>query len=273
MRRLVRSRSDAQPGDVLWDPMRGVLDARQLAGAHAIVNLAGAPIARRWTHARMQDIRDSRLRSTELIAQAVATLDEKPRVVLSGSAVGYYGDRGDEVLDEHSAPGTDFLGTLAREWEDAARPIAEVGVRLVLLRTGIVLTPSGGALQKLLLPFRAGLGGRIGSGRQWMSWISLADQLAAMEHALDRESVSGPLNLVAPTPVTNAQFTAALGHVLQRPAVIPVPEFALELVFGEMARATLLSGQRAIPAALSQSGFRFGDETLELALSAALGRS
>ena len=267
VRRLVRSSRDAQPGDVLWNPARAELDPRGLAGSDAIVHLAGAPIARRWTTAIKQEIRESRLRSTDLIARAVAVLDQKPRVVLSGSAVGCYGDRGDESLDETSTLGTDFLSTVARDWEAAAAPIADAGVRLVLLRTGIVLTPFGGALQKLLVPFRLGLGGPIGSGRQWMSWISFADHLGAMEHTLQSDVLAGPVNLVAPTPVTNATFARTLGKVLNRPALIPVPAFALELVYGEMARATLLAGQRALPTALVRSGYEFADPTLEHALS------
>lgn len=270
VRRLVRSARDAQPGDVRWDPASETLDARVLEGSDAIVHLAGAPIARRWTTEHKREIRESRLRGTELIARAVAAMEVKPRVVLSGSAVGYYGDRGDELLDESSAPGNDFLGTLAREWEGAAAPIADAGVRLVLLRTGIVLAPNGGALEKLLLPFKLGLGGPIGGGRQWMSWISLHDHLGAMEHALFTDTLVGPVNLVAPNPVTNATFATTLGRVLERPALLPLPGFALELVYGEMAHATLLAGQRALPKALMASGFEFQHPTLEQALRTVL---
>lgn len=270
VRRLVRSARDAQPGDVRWDPASETLDARVLEGSDAIVHLAGAPIARRWTTEHKREIRESRLRGTELIARAVAAMEVKPRVVLSGSAVGYYGDRGDELLDESSAPGNDFLGTLAREWEGAAAPIADAGVRLVLLRTGIVLAPDGGALKKLLLPFKLGVGGPIGGGRQWMSWISLDDHLGAMEHALFTDTLAGPVNLVAPNPVTNATFATTLGRVLKRPALLPLPGFALELVYGEMAHATLLAGQRALPKALMASGFEFQHPTLEQALRTVL---
>ena len=270
VRRLVRSARDAQPGDVRWDPASETLDARVLEGSDAIVHLAGAPIARRWTTEHKREIRESRLRGTELIARAVAAMEVKPRVVLSGSAVGYYGDRGDELLDESSAPGNDFLGTLAREWEGAAAPIADAGVRLVLLRTGIVLAPDGGALEKLLLPFKLGVGGPIGGGRQWMSWISLDDHLGAMEHALFTDTLAGPVNLVAPNPVTNATFATTLGRVLKRPALLPLPGFALELVYGEMAHATLLAGQRALPKALMASGFEFQHPTLEQALRTVL---
>jgi uncharacterized protein (TIGR01777 family) len=270
VRRLVRSMRDGQPGDVLWDPASGALDRHALEGSDAIVHLAGAPIARRWSREHKREIRESRLRGTELIARAVLAMDAKPRVVLSGSAVGYYGDRGDELLDENSTPGNDFLGTLAREWEGAAAPIADAGVRLVLLRTGVVLAPDGGMLEKLLPPFKLGLGGPIGGGRQWMSWISLDDHLRAMEHALFTDSLAGPANLVAPNPVTNATFAATLGRVLERPALLPLPGFALELVYGEMARATILAGQRAQPKALMASGFEFEHPVLEQALRTVL---
>ena len=270
VRRLVRSARDAQPGDVLWDPATGTLDARALDGSDAIVHLAGAPIARRWSTEHKREIRESRLNGTQLIARAVAAMPVKPRVVLSGSAVGYYGDRGDELLDESSAPGTDFLGTLATEWEGAAAPIADAGVRLVLLRTGIVLSPDGGALEKMLLPFQLGVGGPIGGGRQWMSWISLDDHVGAMEHALFSDTLVGPANLVAPNPVTNAAFATTLGRVLKRPALLPLPGFALEFAYGEMAHATILASQRAVPKALVASGFEFQHPTLEQALRAEL---
>ena len=270
VRRLVRSAPGAQPGDIMWDPMGGVLDARTLEGCDAIVHLAGAPIAQRWTHARKQDIQTSRVRGTSLLARAVASMAVKPGVVLSGSAIGYYGNRGDELLDERSTPGGDFLADVVRAWEGAAAPIADAGVRLVLLRTGIVLSPHGGALEKLLPPFRLGVGGPLGSGRQWMSWISLDDQIRAIEHALFAEGLRGPANFVAPNPVMNATFATTLGRVLQRPALIPVPSFALELMFGEMANATILGGQHVMPRALAASGFVCSEPTLEGALRAVL---
>lgn len=266
VRRLVRQVRSVQPGDIVWDPSRDTLDVRALAGSDAIVHLAGSPIAVRWTEVRKREIRASRLRSTELIARSVAALDVKPRVMLSGSAVGYYGDRGDELLNERSAPGVDFLGSLAREWEAATAPITDAGVRVVLLRTGIVLSTQGGALAKLLPPFHLGLGGPIGSGRQWMSWIALDDQVRAMEHALFTDSMQGPVNLSAPNPVTNAEFVTTLGRVLGRPALLPLPAFAVELLYGEMARATILAGQRAVPAALVSAGFAFRWPKLEDAL-------
>ena len=268
VRRLVRSTRNAQPGDVPWDPMASSLDERVLAGCDAIVHLAGAPIAQRWSADHKRDIRESRVRGTSLIARAVAAMKVKPKVVLSGSAVGYYGDRGDESLDERSNSGNDFLSLVAREWEGAAAPIAQTGARVVLLRTGIVLSSHGGALAKMLPPFKLGLGGPIGDGHQWMSWISLEDHLRAMEHALLTDGMKGPVNLVSPNPTTNATFARTLGHVLSRPAVVPVPRFALQLAFGEMADATILASQRAMPRALLESQFVFAHPTLEEALRA-----
>ena len=268
VRRLVRS--SPQAGDVVWNPNGTALDERVLDGCDAIVNLAGAPIAQRWTSSHKRAIHESRVRGTTLIATAVAAMRVKPRVVLSGSAIGYYGDRGDEPLDERSTSGSDFLAGVARDWEAAAAPIAAASVRLVLLRTGIVLSPDGGALAQLLLPFKLGLGGPIGSGRQWMSWISLDDHVSAMEHALATDGVHGPVNLVAPNPVQNAHFAKVLGHVLGRPALMPVPAFALQLALGEMAERTVLASQRVAPHALLTSGFSFAHATLEAALAADL---
>jgi len=265
VRRLVRTAPQSSD-DIVWDPMRGVLSPGDLEGADAVVHLAGEPLAHRWTPARKRAIRESRVRGTELVARTIAALDRKPRVLLSGSAVGIYGDRGDEPLDEESALGSGFLAAVAREWEAASMAAADAGVRVVLLRTGIVLSPKGGALERLLLPFRMGVGGPIGSGRQWMSWISLDDHVRAMEHALATTGLRGPVNLVSPNPVTNAEFAATLGRVLSRPALVPVPAFALELAYGEMARATILAGQRVMPKVLLRTEFHFAQPTLEQAL-------
>jgi uncharacterized protein (TIGR01777 family) len=270
VRRLLRSPRDAGPGDVVWDPARGPLPPSALDGLDGLVHLAGEPIAHRWTAERKRAIRDSRVRATELLAQAVRAVDRKPRVLLSGSAIGYYGDRGDTLLDETSTPGSDFLAQLCVDWERATAPAAEAGVRVVLLRTGIVLSPHGGALARLLPFFRLGAGGPIGSGRQWMSWIGLGDHVRAMLHALVTDSMRGPMNLVAPNPVTSADFATTLGRVLARPALVPVPALALELLYGEMARTTLLASQRALPKALSAAGFEFVEPTLEGALRAEL---
>jgi TIGR01777 family protein len=266
VRRLVRSSAPQQPDDILWDPARGILPTSGIDGAYAVVHLAGAPIAQRWTAQHKKDIRESRMLSTALVARTIAAATTKPAVLLSGSAIGYYGNRGDEQLDESSQPGSDFLAHVVRDWEAAAAPAAAAGTRAVLLRTGIVLSPKGGALERLLVPFRMGVGGPIGGGDQWMSWIALEDHLRAMEFALFDEGLSGAANLVAPNPVTNATFASTLGRVLNRPALIPVPGIALELLYGEMARATLLSGQRVRPAALSSAGFEFRFPTLEQAL-------
>ena len=272
VRRLVRSARPDEPDDIVWDPARGTLDPRHLEGAEAVVHLAGEPIAQRWTGARREAIRESRVRGTELLARSIAALERKPRVLLSGSAIGYYGDRGDEAVDEESAPGTDFLAGIAREWEASTGAAKDAGVRVVLLRSGIVLSPHGGALARLLPPFRLGVGGPIGTGRQWMSWIALDDQLNAMEHALATTGLHGPVNLVAPNPVTNAEFATTLGRVLGRPALVPAPSFALELLYGEMARATILAGQRVLPKALLRTNFEFAHPTLDEALRFELAR-
>lgn len=266
VRRLLHSPRDPNPGDIVWNPAMGAPPPAALAGADAVVHLAGEPVAHRWNEARKRAIRESRVRSTELLAAAVRAMDPRPRVFLSGSAIGWYGDREDTLLDESSGPGDDFLARVCVEWEGAAAPMADAGVRVVLLRTGIVLNPAGGALARLLPIFRLGGGGPLGSGRQWMSWIGLTDHIRAMEHALLTESMQGPANLVAPNPVTNAEFATTLGRVLTRPALVPVPSFALELLYGEMARATLLAGQRVLPKALSAAGFEFTQPTLEGAL-------
>lgn len=273
VRRVVRHTPDVNAGDVHWDPRHGQLDPAALRGVHAVVNLAGEPIAQRWTAARKEEIRTSRVRGTDLVARTLASMEQPPAVMLSGSAIGYYGDRGDELLDEGSRAGTDFLAAMSEEWERATTPAAQAGVRVVLLRTGIVLARSGGALAKLLLPFRMGLGGPIGNGRQWMSWIALEDQLRAIELTLHADSMRGPVNLVSPEPVRNAEFAAVLGRVLARPAFLPIPRFALELLYGEMADATIIAGQRVKPAALTAAGFDFTLPTLEQALRAELSRT
>jgi len=272
VRPLVRSVRPESRDEIVWDPMRDVLAPHDLEGAEAVVHLAGEPIAQRWTSARRRAIRDSRVHGTLLLARTIAALDRKPSVLLSGSAVGYYGDRGAEAVSEDSAPGTDFLSGVAREWESATAAAKDAGVRVVLLRSGVVLNPKGGALEKLLPPFKLGVGGPIGSGRQWMSWIALDDHLRAIEHAMATTGMHGPVNLVAPNPVTNAEFASTLGRVLGRPALVPVPSLALELLYGEMARATLLAGQRVLPKALLRSGFRFEHPTLEDALRFELSR-
>lgn len=264
--RLVRS-GPARPGTIRWDPAAGAIDAAGLEGVDAVVHLAGESIgASRWTAAKKARILNSRVDGTSLLAATISDLRSPPRVLVSGSAVGFYGDRGDELLTEGSGPGTGFLAGVVRRWEDAARPAADAGVRVVTLRSGIVLSPRGGVLGTLLVPFRLGLGGRLGSGRQWTSWITLDDEVAAIVHALRHESLSGPVNAVAPNPVTNAELTATLGRVLRRPTVATVPPVALRAALGADAARELLGSQRVAPDALARSGFRFGDPELEAAL-------
>jgi uncharacterized protein (TIGR01777 family) len=272
VRRLVRRERLRRPGDVFWDPAAGRLDPQALHEVDAVVHLAGEPIAQRWTAGAKYRIRDSRVRGTELLATAIASLPRPPQVLVSGSAMGIYGDRGDQELDETSAPGRGFLAEVATAWEAAAEPAARAGVRVVKVRTGLVLSPRGGALARLLLPFRMGVGGRVGSGRQWVSWIGLHDAVGAIMHALNTEPLVGPVNLAAPSPVRNVELTQTLAKVLRRPAVVPVPRFALRLAFGEMGEATLLASQRMRPRRLLESGYRFGYPALEGALRHELGR-
>lgn len=257
-----------------WDPERAVIDPAVLDGVDAVVNLAGEGIGEhRWSDEHKRKVRDSRVNGTSALASAMAGLPEaaRPRVLVNGSAVGYYGNRGDVPVTEDSVAGTGFLAELVEEWEAAASPAAEAGVRVVLLRTGIVLSAKGGALGKQLLPFKAGAGGRLGRGRQWLSWISIDDEVGAIRHALDHDDVRGPLNATAPNPVTNAEFTKALGRALHRPAVLAVPAPALRLLFGrEMADEMLLAGQRVLPAKLEASGYSFRHTTLAQALEAVL---
>lgn len=269
--RLVRRNAGA--GDILWDPARRSLPAGALQGADAVVHLAGAGIGdRRWSDAYRREILESRTSSTALLADAIATTENGPRIFLSGSAIGYYGATGDEQLDESSPAGTGFLADVCVQWEAATAPAAQAGARVALLRTGIVLSPAGGALKKLLPLFAIGAGGRFGNGRQWQSWISLPDEVGAIVHLLTAE-VSGPVNLTAPNPLTNAEFTKVLASVMRRPALLPVPRFGPALLLGgDLADALLYTGQRVMPGALSRSGYRFQHPTLDLALRALLGR-
>ena len=268
--RVKRGATAAAP-DIAWSPSTGILDLSALEGVDAIVNLAGEPIAQRWDAKRKAAIRESRLTTTSLLAGAIAKLRHPPRVFLSGSAVGYYGNRGDEELDEDSGPGSDFLAEVAVAWERAADGARQSGTRVALLRTGIVLSSAGGALRKMLMPFKFGLGGRVGSGKQWMSWIDLDDWVRATEFLLAADAIGGPVNLVSPSPVPNAEFTTTLARVLGRPTLGVVPELAVDLLFGEMGRATLLASQRVHPRRLVSAGFEFAHPTLEQALRAALG--
>jgi len=276
--RLVRPETRQLPGatDVVgWDPEAGDIDreALTLARPDIVVNLAGENIAQRWTSRHRRKIRDSRVKGTTALAQAIAALPEQPKVLVSGSAMGYYGaQRGDERLDEESAPGPDFLARTALEWEQATGAASAAGIRVVLSRTGLVLGSAGGALKRMLPPFRIGLGGRLGSGRQWMSWIALDDAVRALRFLIDAPTIRGPVNLVAPEPTRNEVFTTTLARVLGRPAVLPVPAVALELLFGTMADNTILASQRADPKRLAGAGFEFRHPRLEDALRFELTR-
>lgn len=269
--RLVRRPAAPGAKEIGWDPAKGTIDREALEGADAVVHLAGESVAVAWTAERKRAIRDSRVAGTGLLASALADLRRPPRVLVSASAIGYYGDRGEKTVTEDSPPGTGFLAETARAWEAAAEPALEAGVRVVHPRIGMVLSARGGALAKMLTPFRLGVGGVVGTGRQQMSWIALADLVAVLEHLALTDELSGPVNAVAPHPVTNREFTATLGRVLSRPTVLPLPAFAVRLVFGEMGQALLLDGARVLPARLEASGFRFRYPRLEEALRAELG--
>ncbi|HEV8456034.1 MAG TPA: TIGR01777 family oxidoreductase [Gemmatimonadales bacterium] len=265
--RLVRR--TAGPGEISWDPAAGSLNPAALEGIDAVVHLSGENVGARWTTARKARIRSSRVASTRLLSETLAGLQRPPQVMVSASAVGIYGNRGDEVLTEESPlgdPDRDFLVAVTREWEKAAEPARVEGIRVVHSRFGVVLSPAGGALKKMLLPFRLGLGARLGSGKQWMSWISIDDAVQAVHQALIDDGLQGPVNVTSPEPVTNRDFTRTLARVLSRPALFAVPESALRLALGEMARATILSSARVVPARLLQAGYRFGQPDLESAL-------
>ena len=274
--RLVRSSGVAAAADgddaVAWDPVAGTIDAAALEGLDGVVHLAGAGVGdKRWTDARKQEVLESRTRGTGLLAQTLAGLDAPPPVFVSGSAIGFYGDRGDDELTESSGPGGGFLANLVVAWEQAAQPARDTGIRMVLARTGIVLSKRGGALPKMLPLFRFGLGGPFGSGTQWMSWITLADEVAALRFLLSAANVEGPVNLTAPAPVTNRDLAKALGRALHRPALLPVPKFGPKLVLGgEMAEEMLFFSQRVQPAALTAAGHTFLHPDIDSGLAAVL---
>jgi uncharacterized protein (TIGR01777 family) len=269
--RLVRSAAEAD--DISWDPAAGRLKASDLIGVDAVVNLAGAGVGdKRWTEDYKRQIKESRTKSTALLSATIASIEGGPRVLLSASGVHVYGDRGDEEVDERSSDGTGFLADVCREWEASTAPAEAAGVRVAYLRSGIVLAASGGALKKMLPLFKLGLGGRFGSGRQWMSWISRDDHVGAIVHVLTTD-VAGPVNLVGPRPVRNAAFADTLGEVLRRPTVVPVPSFGPKLLLGpERADAMLFDSIRVRPRVLERSGFTFAHPDLESALRSQLGR-
>lgn len=271
VQRLVRRPSGA-PDEVAWSPARGELDRAALEGVDAVVHLAGEPIVGRWTPARRRRILESRVAGTGVLAREVAALDKTPRAFVCASAVGYYGDGGDTELTERAAHGSGFLAEVVEAWEAAAKPARDAGVRTVTLRSGIVLSQNGGALQRLLLPFRLGLGGRVGSGRQYWAWIGLHELVRIFLHAIDDDEMRGVYNAVGPEQTTNAQFTHALGRVVRRPTPFPVPGAALRLVMGALVDEMLLASQRVIPQRLSEAGYEFLDGSLEAALRRELGR-
>jgi uncharacterized protein len=272
VRRLVR-RPARDTNEISWDPQRGTIEAAKLEGVDAVINLAGENLAQRWTSSVKPRLRQSRITSTALLSRTIASLREKPSVFLSGSAIGYYGSRGNEVLDEQSSAGSDFLATICVDWEATTAPASDAGVRVANLRTGLVLSGDGGVLAKMLLPFRLGVGGRLGDGRQWMSWIGMADYVEAVGFLMRSTSPGGAFNLVAPNPVTNAEFASTLARVLRRPAFFPVPKAALKLVYGKMADETIFASQLVRPVRLLEAGFEFQCSTLEAALRHELSRS
>jgi uncharacterized protein len=266
--RLVRERPTGED-QISWNLARPPAP-EMVSGFDAIIHLAGESIVGRWTSAKKTKIRDSRVTGTRNLVHSLVNENVRPRVLITASAIGYYGDRGDEVLNEKSASGNGFLPDVCREWEAAAQPALDAGIRTVQLRTGVVLSSKGGALAKMLPPFRMGVGGRVGSGRQWMSWIHIQDWVGAVHHALKTDLLQGPVNVVAPKPVTNAEFTETLASVLSRPAIFPMPAFVAKLAFGQMGEEVLLSGQRVEPARLVHSGYPFQYTDVRRALEAAL---
>ena len=271
---IVRRRPDRDRGEIHWDPMERRIEGKRLEGVDALVHLAGENLSRgRWNPARKRAIWKSRVVGTRVLADALNNLRDPPRVFVSSSAIGYYGNRGSEKLFERSRPGSGFLAELCREWESEAFRARRSGVRVVALRTGLVLSPAGGALGTMLLPFKMGIGGRLGSGRQFVSWIDHDDLVALIFHALVTGSVRGPVNATAPHPVTNATFTTKLGRALRRPTLLPVPSLAVRGAFGEMGKALLLEGARVLPKAALESGFRFDYEGIGESLAFQLGRA
>lgn len=268
VRTLVRREPRNKDVEIQWNPERGIVDAVGLSQVDAVVHLAGENISHgRWTTAKKERIRSSRVEGTRLLCDALASLDTKPRVLVCASAIGYYGDRGDKPLDETSSPGEGFLSEVCQAWEAATEPARDAGIRVVNLRLGVVLSPEGGALRKMLTPFRAGIGGVVGGGAQYISWIALDDAVQAIFHVLECEKLSGPVNAVAPHSVTNHNLTKTLGRALNRPTLFPMPAFAARLAFGEMADELLLSSARVRPSRLNETGFLFAYPELDAALT------
>jgi len=265
--RLVRGVKSGE-GQIVWDPAQP-LRPQSVSGFEAVIHLAGESIVGRWTDAKKRRILDSRIQGTRHLAEALAEAPQRPKVLITASAIGYYGDRGEEVLTEDSPPGKGFLPEVCRQWEAAAQPAEEAGIRTAQMRIGIVLSPDGGALQKMLTPFRLGAGGNMGNGRQWWSWIDVQDLVGAIHHILNT-NLAGPVNLVSPTPVTNAEFTKTLAAVLHRPAIFPMPAFAARLAFGQMGEELLLASQKVEPAKLTASRYPYHHSDLKRALEGIL---
>ncbi len=263
---LLRRRPAPGEHAIAWDPERATVDRAGLEGADAVIHLAGENVFGRWSPAKKQRIYDSRVKGTRLLCDALAGLRRPPTTLLAASAIGYYGDRGDEPVTEESAPGEDFLAHVARDWEAATAAATRAGIRVINMRNGVVLTTTGGALAKMLPAFRLGLGGPVGSGHQYLSWIALDDMINAITHLLTKPDLVGPVNMTAPAPVTSNEFAKALGKVLGRPAVVTVPAFALRMAFGSEGAAMLQSGQRVLPARLLASGFSFSLQDVQHAL-------
>ena len=271
--RLVRREGSLAADEVSWDPQAGRIDVARLRGVTAVVHLAGAGVGdARWTDDYKREIRDSRVLGTSLIARAMAGLDPKPATLVAGSAIGFYGDTGDRAVDETSPAGAGFLAEVVQDWEAAAAPASEAGIRVAHARTGLIVAREGGAWARMFPLFRLGLGGRMGSGRQYWSWISLRDEVAALRFLIDRADISGPVNLTAPNPATNAEVTAAMGTVLGRPTLLPVPSFALKAALGEFS-TEILSSARVLPRVLEQHGFAWNDRDIASAIRAAQART
>jgi len=269
--RVIRLSRRPGPDTVVWDPAQELVDLKPLEGLQAVIHLAGENIGgKRWSVAQKRKLRDSRVTGTRNLSRGLARLSTPPKLLVCASAIGFYGHRGDELLDESSPAGTGFLADLCREWEAAADEAARVGTRVVNARFGVVLSKDGGALQKMLLPFKLGVGGRIGSGRQYWSWVALPDVIGAIRFAITTQSLNGPVNVVSPQPVTNAEFTRVLAKVVHRPAVFPMPAPAARLALGEMADELLLSSARVVPRKLESSGYQFQFNDLERALRTVL---
>ena len=271
--RITSLSRSADVGDsIQWAPDRGLLPLEKIQGFDAVVHLAGDNIAEgRWSAAKKARIHDSRVQGTRLLSEGLASLETKPKVLISASAIGFYGDRGDEKLVEEASSGSTFLAKVCREWEAATQPARDAGIRVVNLRFGIILSPEGGALKNMLMPFRMGAGGRVGNGHQYWSWISLDDAVGSIEHSISHEELSGPVNAVSPEPATNSEFTKALGSVLKRPTILPMPAFAAKMALGEMAEALLLSSARVYPQKLQATGYSFKHPNLTTALQSLLG--